>query len=167
MTYFRTRPGSGSITRRLKNRIPDIAAFTAIIDNLQQKNPLGCSSYNLVKRTCPPVMPVRERYTAKFVYLDTRGKQVGTSSEVYDSPAGYETGIASMITNLSNIVSHRGRVVRQKDADLFSVTLKCYDPDQGFFFISLARDRLTVSSFNGTTIAAKVRAWADSIPELA
>lgn len=167
MTHFRTKPGSISVTRKLKRPFADIAAFAAIVKALIQKNPLGCTAYNTAKRTFPPVMPVRERYTAKFVYLDTAGKQAGSSSEVYDSREGYETGIASMITNLSNIASHRGKIVHQEDADLFSVTLKCHDPEAGLYFVSLARERITVSSVTDNTIVKRVQAWADNVPELA
>jgi hypothetical protein len=111
-------------------------------------------------------MPVRERYTAKFVYHNGNGKQVGTSSEVYDSIEGYETGSASMITNMANIASHRGKVKHLKKSDLFSVTLKCHDPSGELYFLSLARDRITVSSYTDDAIRTRVELWADSMPEL-
>jgi hypothetical protein len=166
MTHFRQRPGSKSATRKLKHPFPDITAFSAVIQALRLKNPLGCTSYYIQKRNFPPVVPVREQYTAKFVYLDTKGKQVGTSSEVYDSLEGYETGIASMITNMANIASHRGKIVHRKDADLFSVALKCHDPSGELYFLSLARNRITVSSYTDDTIRRKVEMWAESVPEL-
>lgn len=111
-------------------------------------------------------MAVRERYTAKFVYLDGDKKQVGTSSEVYDSLEGYETGIASMITHMANIASHRGKVKHLPEADLFSVTLKCHDPGGELYFLSLARDRITISSYTDDAIRKRVETWADSVPEL-
>lgn len=166
MTHFRLRPGSKSATRKLKHPIPDIAAFSAVVQGLITRNPLGCTSFYALKKNCPPVMPVRERYTAKFVYLDGNGKQVGTSSEVYDSIEGYETGIASMITNMANIASHRGKVKHLKTSDLFSVTLKCHDPSDELYFLSLARDRITVSSYTDDTIRKRVEQWADTVPEL-
>lgn len=166
MTHFRIRPGTGSVIRKLKRPFPDIAAFAAVVQALRLKNPLGCTAYNTATKTFPPVMPVRERYTAKFVYLNATGKQAGSSSEVYDSREGYETGIASMITNLSNIASHRGKIIHRKDADLFSVILKCHDPESGLFFLSLARDRITVSSYTDNAIVKRVKTWADSVPEL-
>jgi hypothetical protein len=166
MTHFRQKSGSKSASRRLKHPFTDSAAFSAVIRMLQLNNPLGCTSYYARKRNFPPVIPVRERYTAKFVYLDAKGKQVGTSSEVYDSPDGYETGCASMITNMANIASHRGTVKHIKDADLFSATLKCHDPSGGLYFLSLARNRITVSSFSDDAVRRKVEAWADSVPEL-
>jgi hypothetical protein len=142
-------------------------AFSAVVRALLIRNPLGCTSYCAQRRNFPPVMPVRERYTAKFVYLDTNGKQVGTSSEVYDSLEGYETGSASMITNMANIAAHRGKVKHLREADLFSVTLKCHDPSGELYFLSLARGRITVSSYTDDAIRRKVEAWSDSVPALA
>jgi hypothetical protein len=166
MTHFRSRPGSKSATRNLKHPIPDSAAFSAVVRRLLTGNPLGCTSYYALRKNFLPVMPVRERYTAKFVYHNGNGKQVGTSSEVYDSIEGYETGIASMITNMANIASHRGKVKHLKESDLFSVTLKCHDPSGELYFLSLARDKITVSSYTDDAIRKRVELWADSMPEL-
>jgi hypothetical protein len=134
MTYFRQKPGTKSATYLLRYPFPDIGAFSAVVEALRMKNPLGCTSYYTKRRAFQPIMPVRERYTAKFVYLNGNGKQEGTSSEVYNSVGGYETGVASMISNLANIASHRGKIVHCKDADLFSVTLKCHDDGGGTLF---------------------------------
>ena len=152
--------------RILKHPFPDITAFSEVVKALLARNPLGCTSYYIQRRNFQPVMPVRERYTAKFVYLDTNDKQVGTSSEVYDSLEGYETGSASMITNMSNIASHRGKVKHLWEADLFSVTLKCHDPSGELYFLSLARNRITVSSYTDDAIRRKVEVWTDSVPAL-
>jgi len=167
MTHFRQRTGTKSATHLLKHPFPDIGAFTAVVQALRLKNPLGGTSYFAHRRNFPPVIPVRERYTAKFVYLDKNSKQVGTGSEVYDTAEGYETGIASMISNLANIASHRGKIVHIKDADLFSVTLKCHDECGEFYYLSLARDRITVSSYTDEAIRKRVEIWSDSVPELA
>lgn len=166
MTHFRSRPGSRSATRILKHPFTDSAAFSAVVQALLVNNPLGCTSYYTRNRTLPAVMVVRERYTAKFVYLDKNKKQVGTSSEVYDSLEGYETGSASMITNLANIAAHRGKVKHLKEDDLFSVTLKCHDPSGELYFVSIARDRITISSYSNDAIPKRVEEWADSVPEL-
>jgi hypothetical protein len=166
MTHFRLRPGSKSATRKLKHPFPDIATFSAVVRAFLAGNPLGCTSYYALQKNFPPVMPVRERYTAKFVYFDGNGKQVGTSSEVYDSPEGYETGTASMITNMANIAAHRGKVKHLWESDLFSLTLKCHDPSGELYFLSLARDKITVSSYTDNAIRKRVEVWADSVPAL-
>ena len=166
MTHFRQKPGTKSATHLLKHPFPDIGTFSAVVLALRLRNPLGCTSYYARRRAFPAVMPVRERYTAKFIYLDKDGKQVGTSSEVYDSVEGYETGVAAMISNLANIASHRGKIVHCKDADLFSVTLKCHDGGGQLYFLSFARDHITVSSYTDDAIRKRVEAWSESVPEL-
>ncbi|AGB02193.1 hypothetical protein Metfor_1147 [Methanoregula formicica SMSP] len=166
MTHFRQKPGSRSASKRLKHPFPDIAAFSAVVRALIMKNPLGCTSYFTHWRNYPPVMPVRERYTAKFVYLNAKGKQVGSSSEVYNSAEGYEIGNASMITNMANITAHRGKVTHLQESDLFSAILKCHDPSGELYFVSLARDRITVSSYESDVILKTVEKWAGTVPEL-
>ncbi len=167
MTSFRTRPNTRSASRQLKHPIPDIQTFTSLVRNLVLKNPFGCTSYHTVRKNHPPVKPIRERYTAKFVYLDAKGKQVGASSEIYDSAEGYEIGKAAMITSLANIAAHRGKIVHLPEADLFSATLKCHDPSGELYFVSLARDRITVASYEDDAILKTVEKWAGTVPELA
>jgi hypothetical protein len=167
MKLFHQRPGTKSAVHRLKKPFPDVTAFDAVIQTLVLKNPLGCTSYLSVKKHHPPVEKVREMYTAKFIYLDAKGKRIGRTSEVYDSVEGYETGIAAVISNMANIASHRGKVRRIPKADLFSVTLKCHDPDGELYFLSLARNRVTLSSYSDDTIRKRVEIWTDAVPELA
>ena len=68
-----------------------------------------------------------------------------------------------MISNMANIAAHRGKIRHRKDADHFSAILKCNDPDDGIYFVSLARRRMTVSSYTNDAIRKKVEAWADSV----
>ncbi|MDD1690803.1 MAG: hypothetical protein LUQ66_09095 [Methanoregula sp.] len=152
---------------RLKSPIADITGFDAIIRSLIFKNPLGCISYFSRKKNHPPVEKVREMYTAKFEYRNEKKKRIGTSIEMYDSVEGYETGIAAVISNMANIASHRGRVKHLPSADLFSVMLKCQDPNGELYFLSIARDRITVSSYKDDIIRKKVEKWTDSVPALA
>ena len=166
MPVFTPKPGSKSAYRILKHPIPDIETFDSIVRALVRSNPLGCTPYFSLRKNYPPVQIVREMYTAKFAYTTLEGKRIGTSSEVYDSVEGYDTGIAAMISNMANIAAHRGKIRHRKDADLFSAILKCNDPDDGIYFVSLARRRITVSSYTNDAIRKKVEAWADSVPEL-
>ena len=161
MPVFIPKPGSKSASRALKRPIPDIATFDSLVRNLVRSNPLGCTSYFSTRKNYPPVTVVREDDTAKFAYTNPAGKRIGTSSEVYDSMDGYETGVAAMISNVANITAHRGKIRHRKDADLFSAILKCNDPDDGIYFVSLARNRITVSSYRDDAIRKKVEAWAD------
>jgi hypothetical protein len=118
------------------------------------------------KRNHPPVEIVREMYTAKFVYLNGAGKQIGIGLDRYDSVEGYHTGIAAVISNMANIAAHRGKVRHVPAADHFSVLMKCHDPGGEFYFLSLARDRLTLSSYHSDGIRDSVGRWADGVPGL-
>jgi hypothetical protein len=152
--------------RQLSKPVADITAFNAIVRSLVLKNPLGCTVYYLKRKPYPPVQTVREMYTAKFEYRNEK-KRIGTTIEMYDSVEGYETGIAAVISNMANVASHRGKPKHLPAADLFSVTLKCHDPNGELYFISLARDRMTVSSYSDDAIIRKVEEWAGGVPELA
>src|SRR5512147_2107087 len=84
MRQFTPRSGTRSMVHVLKTPLADIDAFTGVVRSLVLKNPLCCTSYHSAKRHHPPVAVVRERYTAKFVYEDDRGRQIGSSSDVYN-----------------------------------------------------------------------------------
>jgi hypothetical protein len=85
---------------------------------------------------------------------------------MYNSIEGYQNGIAAVISNMANIASHGGKVKHIPGADLFSVILKCNDPKDGLYFLSIARDRVTLSSYNDDTIRERVEKWADGVPGL-
>jgi uncharacterized protein YegP (UPF0339 family) len=167
MPDFRPRLGTTKTGYRLKRPITDIAAFDAIVRSLAYDNPLGCIPYALRRKGYPPVRKVREMYTAKFDYRNGKGKRIGTSIEMYDSVEGYETGIAAVISNMANIASHRGKPKHLPEKDLFSVTLQCHDPEGELYFLSIARDRVTLSSYTDERIRKRVEAWMDTLPALA
>lgn len=166
MPDFRPRPNTKKSFRTLKTPVADIATFSAIIRSLLYTNPLGCTSYHSHLRAHPPIQKVREMYTAKFEYRNEKGKRVGTTIEMYDSVEGYETGIASVIANMANREAHRGKVKHLPAADLFSVMMKCHDPGNELYYLNIARDRMTLTSYTDDAIRKKVENWVESVPEL-
>ena len=72
-----------------------------------------------------------------------------------------------VISNMANIATHRGKNRHLPEADHYSVILKCHDPNDEIYFLSLARDRVTISSYNDDAIRTRVEIWADSVPALA
>ncbi len=167
MAHFNQRPGTKSAFHRLKKPFPDITAFDAVVRSLIMDNPLGCTSYFGGRKNHPPVEKVREMYTAKFVYETPDGKRNGTGQEMYDSVEGYRYGIAAVVSNMANIAAHRGKARHIPGADLFSVILKCHDPGGELYFLSIARDRVTVSSYTDDGIRKLVGRWTDGVPALA
>jgi len=167
MRQFKPKPGTKSAFRHLKNPFPDITAFDTVVRSILLSNPLGCTSYMKGKRNHQPVEVVRGMYTAKFVYLNPEGKQIGRGLETYDSVEGYELGIAAVISNMANVAAHRGKARHIQELDHFSVLLKCHDPNGEMYFLSIARDRVTVSSYSEDEIRKRVERWADGVPALA
>jgi len=167
MAHFNQKPGTKSATHYLKKPFPDIIVFDAVVRSLIMNNPLNCASYMSRKKSHPPVEKVREMYTAKFVYENPDRKRIGTGQEMYNSLEGYQYGIAAVISNMANVAAHRGKVRHIPHADLFSVILKCHDSDGELYFLSIARDRLTVSSYVNDEIRKRVEQWTARMPTLA
>ena len=167
MAHFNQKPGTKSATHHLRVPIADITAFDAIVRSLVMNNPLGCVSCWIGRKNHPPVEKVREMYTAKFAYEDPNGKRIGTGQEMYNSVEGYQYGIAAVISNMANIAAHRGKVRHMPDRDLFSVILKCHNPDGDPYFLSIARDRVTLSSYTDDEIRHNVERWTSGVPALA
>lgn len=166
MAKFEPRPGTKSAYHNLKRPIADIGEFDRIVQTLILGNPLGCTSYRSARKNHLPIEKVREMYTAKFVYLNDKKKRIGAAIEMYDSVGGYETGIAAVISNVANNLSHRGIVKHLPDDDLFSVTIRCHDLDGEVYALSITRNRVTVSSYTDEGIKKKVEAWVDTVPGL-
>ncbi len=68
MAIFNQKTGTKSAVRYLKNPFADITEFDTLVQSIIQKNPLRCTSHMSAKKNHPPIMNVREMYTAKFVY---------------------------------------------------------------------------------------------------
>jgi hypothetical protein len=166
MPDFRNKPGSKSAILTLKHPVADIGTFASLVQSLIHKNRLGCIPYRGRRRAHPGIEMVREMYSAKFEYRNPRLKRVGTSTDIYDSVEGYENGIAAVISNMANLAAHRGKVRHRKDADLFSVMLRCHDPNGELYFLHLSRHRITLSSYNDVAILRRVEEWSDSVPGL-
>ena len=166
MTHFNQRPGTKSAVHNLKTPFTDIAAFDAVVRSFVMKNPLGCTSYYRGRKNHRPVKIVREMYTAKFLYEDPDGNRVGTGQETYNSVEGYQYGIAAVLSNMANFSAHCGKARHIPSSDLFSVILKCHDPSGEFYFLALARDRMTVASYEDDAVRDTVEAWVDSVPVL-
>lgn len=87
--------------------------------------------------------------------------------ETYSSVEGYQYGIAAVLSNMANVAAHRGKVRHNPGSNLFSVILKCHDPDGELYFLILSRDKVTVASYTDDAIRKRVGQWTDGGPALA
>jgi hypothetical protein len=156
-----------SAVRKLAEPIADIAAFNTIVQNVITNNPFGCVSYMSGGVNHPPVEKTKESYTAKFVFQDTLAKAIGRSSETYDTIAGYNDGIAAVLTNTANNTAHGGTPVHNAASDSFSATLKCHDPNGELYYVNFSRQQVTISSYEDDAIRAVIETWSDGVAALA
>lgn len=155
-----------SAVRKLTDPIADADAFDTLVQSVITTNPFGCVSYMSSGANHPPVEKTREMYTARFVYEDIDAKRVGTGSESYNSLAGFNSGIAAVIANASNVAAHGGSVSRNNAGDTYAVTLKCHDPNGEMFYVNFSRSQVTVTSYTDDAIRIRVETWADGVPAL-
>ena len=156
-----------SAIRKFADAIPDAAAFNTLIQSVITTNPFGCVSYMSSGANHPPVEKTRESYTARFVYVNTDAKSVGVGSETYNSLAGFNTGVAAVIANASNVAAHGGTVVRNFGADSYAATLKCHDPNGEMYYVNFSRGQVTITSYSDDAIRTRIETWADGVPALA
>ncbi|MFA7695281.1 MAG: hypothetical protein WCX63_07080 [Methanoregula sp.] len=167
MADFMRNSAIKSAIRRYASPFPDIDAFDALIQSVILNNPFGCVSYMNAGANHPPVEKIKETYAAKFVYLDGNDRQRGTSSESYDTLAGYRAGVVAVQSHTANISAHGGAVEHNAGADTFAVSLKCHDPNGEMYYVHFSRGQVTVTSYSDDAILTVIETWADGVPAMA
>jgi len=153
--------------RVLSGPIPDIGVFNAIVQSVIVNNPFGCSAYMTRNGHQAPVKKVYETYTARIAYRDSTEKTVGVTSETYSTVPGFNDGIVALLANIANTAAHKGNPVRTPDADSYSATLRCHDPNGEIYYVNISRRHVTLSSYENEGIRTRVENWADSVIALA
>jgi len=82
-----------------------------LIQSVITGNPFACVAYMTAGENHPAVEKTRESYTAKFFYQNDDAKSVGTTSEKYNTLAGYNAGITAVLAATPNITAHTGTIV--------------------------------------------------------
>jgi len=167
MADFTQKTNVKSAVRKLADPITDVAAFNTIVQSVITTNPFGCVSYMNAGVNHQPVEKNREAYTAKFVYQDGDAKRIGSGSESYNTMAGFSAGITAMLANTANNTAHGGSAVHDGEADTFSSTLKCHDPNGELYFVTLSRQQVAISSYEDDSIRTRIETWADGVTALA
>lgn len=156
-----------SAVRKIANPIADVGAFNSIVQSVITGNPFGCVSYMISGVNHQPVEKSKESYTAKFMYQNSDAKTVGTSSETYNTIAGYNAGIGAVLANTANTTAHGGTGINDADRDTYSASLKCHDPNGEFYFVNISRNQVTLTSYSDDSIRTRVETWADGVTALA
>jgi hypothetical protein len=167
MTDFVQSSETKRAVRKLTNPIADVAAFDAIVQSVITQNPFGCVEYMTAGETHPAVEKTKEAYTARIVYQDDDAVTVGTGTHRFNSLAGFTSGATALLGAAAITTAHGGTAAHDTDNDTYSVTIKCHDPNGEIYSLVLARDQVSLSSYESEDIRTKVETWADSVPELA
>jgi hypothetical protein len=167
MTDFVQSSETKRAVRKLTNPIADVAAFNTIVQSVITQNPFGCVEYMTAGETHPAVEKTKEAYTARIVYQDSDAVTVGTGAHKFNSLTGFTSGAAALLSAAPVTTAHGGTAAHDTDNDTFSVTFKCHDPNGEVYSLVLARDQVSLSSYESEDIRTKVETWADSVPELA
>jgi len=156
-----------SAVRILAEPIADVTTFNTIVESVITDNPFACVAYMTAGENHPAVEKTKEAYTAKFVYQDNDAKIVGTGSHRFDTLAGFDAGVTALLAATAVSTAHGGSVAHDTDADSFSATLKCHDPNGEIYSVNFSRDRVTITSYEDDSIRTKVESWADTVEALA
>jgi hypothetical protein len=153
--------------RTLAAPIPNVAAFTAIVNAVVSTNPFACVSYMSAGETHAPVEKTKESYVAKIVYQNTDAKVVGTNAGKFNTVAGFNAGAAALLADTALATAYGGTPARDSDTETYSATVKCHDPNGEIYMITFTRDKIGLTSYEDDAIRTKVETWADTVPELA
>ena len=153
--------------RELTNPIADVSSFDSIIASVITDNPFACVAYVSAGVSHNPVEKTRESYTARLVYEDEDAKNVGSTSERYNTITGFAAGVAVLMASAPLATAHTGTAIHDPELDGYSATLRCHDPNGEIYYVNFARDQISVTSYSDDAILAKVDTWADTIAALA
>ncbi|HVP95781.1 hypothetical protein [Methanoregula sp.] len=166
MAEFTRNTSVKCAVRTLAEPIADIGAFSSLVQSVIMGNPFGCISYMTANANHPPVEKIRETYTARIAYRDSNAKNVGMTAETYSTVTGFNAGITAVLANTANTAAHRGTPARSPDADSYSATLRCHDPNGEIYYVNFSRRQVTLSSYEDERIRSRIETWADSVPAL-
>ncbi len=145
-----------SAVRTLASPIADVASFNTIVASVITDNPFACVAYMEAGVNHDPVEKTKESYTARLVYENEDAKNVGSTSERYNTIAGFNAGVAVIMASAPLATAHTGTAIHDPEIDGYSATLRCHDPNGEIYYVNFARDRLSVTSYSDDAILTKV-----------
>lgn len=166
MADFVQTTNTKSAVRDLTVPIATITTFDALVQDVIDTNPFGCTSYTEKGVTMDPVIRSQERYDAKIVYENLEADTVGDVSVQVESVAAFGTAAAHVMADDDLATAIGGTQSRNTEKDTFYCKLKCHDANGETYYVTLSRDKVRLTSYADDAIRTAVEAWADAKPEL-
>jgi hypothetical protein len=156
-----------SATRTLANPIDSVSSFDTIVGAIVTDNPFECTAYTVSGAAMDAVAITKSTYGASLVWEDAEAKKRGSTTEKYDTSAGFNAGVAILMANAPLATQHGGTCIHDPDLDTYSATIRCHDANGELYTVIVSRDHVDVTSYSDDAILAKVETWADGVAALA
>lgn len=169
MADFTQKTVVKSAVRELTSPIADYTTFNALVQDILDNNPWGCTVYESAGVSKPAVEKTKEAYSASIVYENAEAKTVGSIPVRGPTMAAVNTSV-TQITGNAAITTGMGAGVspsRDSSGDSFSCTLKCHHSNGELYTVSFKRNSITVSSYEADAIRTGLESWADTVAILA
>lgn len=167
MADFVLKSDTKTAIRQLATPIGSVADFDAIVSNVINTNPWGCTAYEVAGVAQQPVARSRESYVAKIIYENVDGKTVGSVSAKTSTLAGFNAANTQILGDSALQTAMGGTAIRDTEHESYSVAIKCHDPNGEVYYVTISRNSVRVSSYTDEGIRTKVETWADGVPDLA
>ena len=167
MADFVEKSTTKTAARELAAPIANVTTFAAIVQDVLDTNPFGCTPHEVGGVTFDPVSKSREAYTARILYQDDDGKTVGQITARSGSVAGFNGSIAGIMGDEDLTAAMGGDPARDTEHERYLCTLRCHDPSGEVYYVTFSRDQVRISSYADDAIVGLVEAWADTVPALA
>ena len=130
-------------------------------------NPFATSSYVEGGETIAGAMKGKEAYTGLVVYENAAGKIVGTIALRTKTQASLADGVDEIVRDTALTGFMGGDPVRNTEDEAYSVAVRCHDTATSEnYVVTLARKKMTVSSYGSDSILTRIETWADGKPNL-
>ncbi|WP_319580771.1 hypothetical protein [uncultured Methanospirillum sp.] len=158
-----------SAVRKLTSPIADFTAFNALVQDVLDNNPWGCTAYESAGVAKPAVEKSKEAYAAAIAYENAEAKQVGKIPVRAPTMAAVNTTVTQITGNTAITTAMGSGVSASRDSseDTFSCTLKCHASNGELYSVTFKRDSVSLSSYEADSIRTGLEAWADTVAILA
>nr|WP_319538409.1 hypothetical protein [uncultured Methanospirillum sp.] len=156
-----------SAERKLTAPIDTVANFLALVQDILDNNPWGCTSYSSGNETLTTVVRGTEYYSGKVVYENAEAKTVGYITVRVPSSAAFNTAVSTILATTALATAMGGTASHDSSEDSFSCVLKCHAASGETFNVTFKRDSVVISNYENDATLTGIESWADTVAILA
>ncbi|MFA5376264.1 MAG: hypothetical protein WC455_11020 [Dehalococcoidia bacterium] len=155
-----------SAIRTFTDPIADATAFDTIVTTIVA-NPFECTPYSVTGENMAAVEVTKRSYGAALVWENAEAKRCGSTTDKYETHAGFDAGVAILMGSAPFAAAHVGTIIHDPETDSYSATIRCHDANGELYNVTLTRETMTVSSYSDDAILTRIETWADGVAALA